>query len=253
MKKRTLILPLIAIGLAMLLCCVYLFFISTYGILYSEGSFSDGFLKPNRFAYTMLRVQLRYVSEEYAADYYEHLLKIYYNPNAQLDFVDSADARTAYESYFALLEKQKAADETSTDDIYYTYRAPNLFTERTFTDSTDTVHIFRSDNNLYVFYLQTLYRDGACETAKEAYDAYFDQTDNLLTYRYFLTDLLSQNDLPQADRDWAIVRARQLLEAIRQAQADYLAGNSDGRFSPYDTNSRVEAAIYDLTLCLENA
>lgn len=248
MKKRTLILPLISMGLAVLLCCFYLFFISTYGIVCSEKNASNDFMNPNRFAYTILQAQLRYAPAEYKADYYEHLLHIYCHPDAKFDFVDSTDALALYESYFAFLEEQEAAYET---DAEYAYWAPSLFTERTFTDSAGIAHTVRSDDDLYVFYFQALYQNGERAKAKAGYDAYFDRTDNLLTYRYFLTYLLSQNNLPQEDGDWARARTERLLEAIRREQADYLASGIEDRYSPYYMDSYVETAIYDLTRLLE--
>ncbi len=241
MRKRTIVLPLISIFLAVLLCVGYGVFVSSYGIQRLENGYTGGTFTPNKTAFHLLKLQLKFVPDSYKETYYEHLLAVYYRPDTQFDYVDTAEAPAVYEAYFAY---EKAYRE-KVYDMPYPMRH-SLFSEKNFTDDSGKIHTVRSDDDLYTQYFCILYDNGRRNEAKQAFEAYFSQTDNHLTYRYFLTYLFAKDNLPAEDRQWAEEQAKHLIATIQAEDAAFHEQSVYDSYSPYYIKGRADIAIYDL-------
>ena len=75
MTKRSLIVPIVSIALAVMFTLGYLFLLTPSGIYKTEYK-TDGKLCPNETAFRLLQMQLKIVPNVCKNEYYEHLLDV---------------------------------------------------------------------------------------------------------------------------------------------------------------------------------
>lgn len=234
MTKRSLIVPIVSIALAVMFTLGYLFLLTPSGIYKTEYK-TDGKLCPNETAFRLLQMQLKIVPNVCKNEYYEHLLDVYYRPGTEFTYVDKKDAPAVFEAYF------ENRHMLSSD-----YCTVPSFPKKEFTDDNNQTFSPRSDDDWFVLYCQGLYAAGERERAKQLYIDHFDSAENHMYYRYFIVGLLQDRDTPPEDVQWAKAQIDSLITAIQTEEAAYQNNPSDYPGSPYRFEHYAKTAIYDL-------